>query len=348
MAQSHLRDPFALLGLERLASDQDVKRAYRKLARENHPDHNPGDVRALQRFQDISWAFEQIGKPDKRRAWLESVRQQQEQQTATEFASFFNAKAGRQPRRGDDVYAELTLSFDRAFKGEMAEVAVKMIATCTDCGGSGAAPGSTPIRCYACGGAGMHQVGRVSQVCSICGGSGVLSSAKCDRCTGHGQVEQTRKHKIQVPPGVLDGSVLRLRGKGAQGWEEAGDLVITVQVETSTLYERLDGGADLLLKVPVTYGEACLGAEIRIPTPEGNGRTVLLKLTPGTSSGRLLRVKGRGMPLLGQNGRGDLYAQIMVQVPKQLTEQQKILLSQLQAYDKGDNPRRALFEGDAS
>ncbi len=344
MAQSHLKDPFALLGLERSANDQEIKRAYRKMARENHPDHNPGDIRALQRFQDISWAFEQIGKPDKRRAWLESVRAQQSKQSASEFASFFNAKSSRQPRRGEDVYAALTLSFDRAFQGEMAEVLVKMIATCNDCGGSGAAPGSTPIRCYACGGVGMHQVGRVSQVCAICGGSGVLSSAKCDTCTGQGQVEQTKTHRIQVPPGVLDGTVLRLRGKGTQGWEEAGDLVITVQVEPSRLFERLDGGADLLLKVPVTYGEACLGAEIRIPTPEGKGRTVLLRLTPGTSSGRLLRIKGQGMPLLGKIERGDLYAQIMVQVPTQLNEQQKRLLTQLQAYDKGENPRLTLFQ----
>lgn len=337
------RDPWVLLGVPRGADDAEIKRSFRQLARKYHPDHNPGDADADARFRDIAWAYDQIGTQAARDTWVaEHAERRADAGLGEDFANLFGrdqAAGSRLPRRGNDVELTVEVTFRQALQGAELEVSPTVSDICATCGGSGAAPGALTRSCQACRGIGFHQVGRVTTACAACGGSGVSIERHCPDCH-EGRVLVRRRQRIAIPGGIADGQDLVVPGAGEAGSEEPGDLLVNVRVSSSPVFERLEG-ADLLVEVPVSFSEACLGAEVKIPTPD---RTIILHLPPGTASGSLLRVRGRGMPVLDGEGRGDLYARVVVSVPERLSSAQRKLVRDLRALDREEQLRAHLFE----
>lgn len=329
------RDPFILLGVTRADDDAAIKKAFRKLARQFHPDHNPDDAAAAARFRDVAWAYDQIGTVEARQAWMteESSRRGGDAGLGDDFTNLFGRDAGPvgQSRRGKDIELTVEVSFWQAYHGAEVEVTPTVSELCRSCGGSGAAAGALTRNCPACRGIGFHQVGRVSTACAACGGSGTSIEHRCPDCH-EGRVMIRRTQRIAIPGGVSDGQDLVVPGAGEAGSDGHGDLLVTVRVAPSPVFERLEG-ADLLVEVPVSFAEACLGSEVKLPTPE---RTIILHLPPGTASGSLLRVKGRGMPALEGDEHGDLYARVVVDVPDRLSSAQRRLVRDLRELDRAD------------
>ncbi len=350
------RNPYEVLGVARGATDDEIKRAYRKLARELHPDRNPDDAGAEDRFKDVQAAYDILSDKEKRAAYdrfgesgargfpggqgrWETVDLGDLSDILGSFGSFFGRGGGGgrrarpQPERGDDLETRVRVSFEDSLKGAQVRVPVEVETACDVCGGTGAEPGTAPVTCPDCRGSGVvsdsHGLFALSQPCSRCRGNGSIVEQPCRSCRGSGRERVTRRYAVKIPPGAKDGTRVRLKGKGAPGRAggPGGDLLVRVEVEPSALYERR--GADLVLDVPVTYPEATLGATVEIPTPDG---PVALKVPPGTEAGKLLRVKGRGAPRLGSpDARGDLLARIKVTVPSSLTKAER---DALEAYGK--------------
>jgi molecular chaperone DnaJ len=361
------RSPYDVLGVPRTATDDEVKKAYRKLARENHPDANQGDAAAEERFKEIQGAYDVLSEPEKRKQYdtfgangtrgtgpggpgpggftYENVDLSD---LLGQFGGIFGRGAGRrarpQPERGADLESRVRLSFEDALAGAQVRVPVEIDAPCHTCHGTGAEPGTSPITCPVCGGSGTvsdsHGLFALSQPCPRCRGAGVIVETPCHTCHGTGHERVTRRYAVKIPAGAKDGTRVRLKGKGEPGANggPAGDLFVVVSVDPSPLYERRD--ADLVLEVPLTYPEAALGATVEIPTPEG---PVNLKVPAGTESGKLLRVKGRGAPKLKGGGKGDLLARIKVTVPQKLTKAEK---EALEGFDKvlRERPRDRAFK----
>ena len=360
------RSPYEVLGVPKTASDDDVKKAYRKLARENHPDANQGDAAAEERFKEIQGAYDMLSDPEKRKQYdtfgsagsrggagggpgpggftYENVDLSD---LLGQFGGIFGRGGGRrgrpQPERGADLESRVRLSFEDALAGAQVRVPVEIDAACHTCHGTGAEPGTSPVRCPQCQGSGTvsdsHGLFALSQPCPRCRGNGVIVEKPCPTCRGIGHERVTRRYAVKIPAGAKDGTRVRLKGKGEPGTNggPAGDLFVVVTVEASPLYERRD--ADLVLDVPITYPEAVLGATVEIPTPEG---PVNLKIPAGTESGKLLRVKGRGAPKLKGGGKGDLLARVKVTVPSKLTKAEK---EALEGFDKvlRERPRDKAF-----
>jgi molecular chaperone DnaJ len=350
-----------VLGVPRTASDDEIKKAYRKLARESHPDSNPGDAGAEERFKDVQGAYDLLSDPDKRKQYdtfgADGPRMGPgpggvrfdtgDFDLGDLFGNIFGgARRGPQrprPERGADLESRVRLSFDDALKGVQVRVPVEVDAPCSVCHGTGAEPGTVPKTCPDCNGTGItsdsHGLFALSQPCRRCRGNGTIVEKPCKNCRGAGHQRVTRRYSVKIPPGAKDGTRIRLRGKGEPGRNggPAGDVFVVTQVDPSPLYERR--GADLLLDVPVTYPEAALGATVEIPTPEG---PVALKVPAGSESGKLLRVKGHGAPRLNGKGRGDLLARLQVTVPKKLSKAEKEALEALQKASR-ENPRERAF-----
>lgn len=336
------RDPWLVLEVDRSADDAKIKRAYRRLARQHHPDHNRDDPGAEARFREVAVAFEQIKSAEARAALNpppSSSRPGSAPGSEADWGALFG-EAVTGNARGKDVSLEVSVTFAESFAGATIDANTRIEEPCGDCGGSGAAAGTSTHQCHVCRGVGAHQVGRISTRCASCDGLGMLFDARCASCT-NGRVLRTRTQRIAIPAGVRDGQRLVVDGAGEVGAGAAGDLLVTVRVAESEVFERADG-SDLLVEVPVSYAEACLGAEVRIPTPE---RPILLHLPPGSTSGTLLRVRGRGMPSLehADGRRGDLYARVSVDVPAKLTTAERRLITQLGQHDTR-NLRGHLFE----
>lgn len=358
------RSPYEVLGVPKTATDDEVKKAYRKLARESHPDANQGDPAAEERFKEIQGAYDTLGDPEKRKQFDTfgangarggggpgpggfSYENVDLSDLLGQFGGIFGRGGGRrtrpQPERGADLESRVRLSFEDALKGAQVRVPVEVDAACHTCHGTGAAPGTAPVTCPQCGGSGTvsdsHGLFALSQPCPRCRGNGVIVEQPCATCRGIGRERVTKRYAVKIPAGAKDGTRVRLKGKGESGANggPAGDLFVVVAVEPSPLYERRD--ADLVLDVPVTYPEAALGATIEIPTPEG---PVNLKVPAGTESGKLLRVKGRGAPKLKGGGKGDLLARVKVTVPQKLTKAEK---EALEGYDDvlRERPRDRAF-----
>jgi len=362
------KNPYDVLGVQKTATDDEIKKAYRKLARELHPDRNPDDASAEERFKDVQAAYDILSDSDKRQAYdrfgaqgpggggfgpggvrFEDVDLGDLSDLLGNFGSFFGRgqRAGR-PRaeRGADLESLVRISFDDALAGVQIRVPVEIETACHVCGGSGAEPGTAPRTCPDCQGSGVISDSQglfaLSHPCPRCRGNGVVVDTPCKSCGGAGRERVTRRYQVKVPAGAKDGTRIRLKGKGEPGRSggPAGDLFVRVQVDPSPLYERR--GADLVLDVPVTYPEAALGATVQIPTPQG---PVALKVPSGSESGKLLRVKGRGAPKLNGGGKGDLLARLRVTVPSKLSKPER---EALEAYHRvaREQPREHLVGSD--
>jgi molecular chaperone DnaJ len=352
---------YEALGVPKSASADELKKAYRKLVRQYHPDKNPGDEAAETRFKEIQHAYDVLSDPEKRKKY-DSFGSENGRPGPTNFdfgdfdlgdifGGLFGGGGGRgrtqgQPQRGQrgsDVEVEVRISFEDSLQGLQTAVPVTLELACHTCHGTGAAPGTAPKRCPECEGSGVVATSQglfaLQQPCPRCRGNGSIVDTPCPTCKGNGRERRTKRYTVRIPAGVKDGTKIKLKGKGEAGWggAPAGDLYVVTRVEPSKLYERR--GDDLILEVPVTLDEAGLGAEVEIPTPDGR---VSLKVPAGTQDGRMLRVKGRGAPKLKGEGRGDLLARLRVSVPSKLTKQQRTALEDFQKATK-TNPRERLF-----
>ena len=339
------RNPYEVLGVPKNASDDDVKKAYRSLARQYHPDRNPGDNGAEERFKEVQGAYDVLKDPEKRKAYdtfgeagargfpggagpdMGGMRFEEFDLSnlgdllGGMFGGGGRRGASRQPVRGNDLETHVRISFEDSLEGVQVRVPVEVETACTVCHGTGAEPGTAPVTCPQCGGRGVVSDAQglfaFSQPCPRCRGNGTIVESPCRHCRGAGRERVTKRYAVKIPAGAKNGTRVRLKGKGEAGHNSgpAGDLFVVVDVEPSALYERR--GSDLVLEVPVTYAEAALGASVQIPTPEG---PVSLKVPSGTETGKLLRVKGRGVPHLKGSGRGDLLARVNVTVPEEAVE----------------------------
>ena len=369
------KDFYKVLGVPKSANENEIRRAYRKLAKEHHPDANPGHD---ERFKEVSAAYDVLSDPDKRAAYDEVRRlgpmaagggfggRGQPGQPGQPGGSFtFNTDdlgdifgglfdrfrgpnggaAGPRPQRGDDVEAELHLSFLDAMNGVTTTVNVTSEATCGTCHGTGAAPGTTPVVCPRCGGRGVMAENQglfsFSRACPECGGRGMKVESPCPTCRGTGSEVRPRQVKVRIPPGVSDGQRIRVKGRGGTGRNDApaGDLWVTVRVAPHPLFKRK--GRDLLLTVPITFAEAALGADITVPTLDtaDPNASVVLRVPPGTRSGRTFRVKGRGVPT--SKGTGDLLVTVEVTVPAKLSDAERKAIEALAAAST-ESPRAHL------
>jgi molecular chaperone DnaJ len=358
-----VKSPYDILGVSKSASPDEIKKAYRKLAREFHPDRNPGDAGAEERFKEIQGAYDTVGDDEKRKAYdaggngfpgFGAGGFNPADVNLGDFGDllgglFGGRRAAQQPRqrpqRGADFEVPVRLSFEDALRGIETKVAVEVDAPCRTCHGSGAEPGTAPTLCPVCHGRGVLAESQglfaISQPCPRCRGNGTVIEKPCHTCRGTGVERRTRRYSVKIPAGVKTGTRIRLKGKGAPG--EAGgppgDLYVITEVESSKRFHRR--GNDLVVDVPVTYPEAALGATVEVPTPEG-GR-VSLKVPAGAHDGKLLRLRGQGAPKLKGNGKGDLLARVKVAVPAKLSKKEREALEAMQKASH-DDPREELFD----
>jgi molecular chaperone DnaJ len=357
------KDYYAVLGVPKNASAAEIKKAYRKLAQRHHPDANPGDPQAEERFKEVSAAYDVLGDPDKR-ARYDQVREMASSgfgpggfggfpggarvrfedlgdlgDLGDLFGGFFGGTRARRSR-GADLEAEVTVDFDEAMRGTTVPLTVTGPAPCETCGGSGAAPGTSVTTCRRCGGTGSVAVNQgvfqLGRTCPQCGGSGRDVQTPCPTCGGTGSRRRSRRLQVRVPPGVQDGARIRLAGRGEPGpaGGRPGDLFVRVRVRPHAFFGR--AGADLTVELPITFTEAALGAEVQVPTLEG---PVTMKVPAGTPSGKTFRLRGRGAPRRG--GRGDLLVTVRVEVPRKLSRSEKRLLEELREHET-ESPRRRL------
>jgi molecular chaperone DnaJ len=354
------------LGVSKTASQDEIKKAYRKLARQYHPDRNPGDGAAEEKFKEVQAAYDVLSDPEKRKQYDRFGQANGRAGAGGPTVDFdfgdlgdlfgglfggggFGSRAGRagrpQPQRGSDLEAVVNLSFEDSLRGLETKIPVDVMAACRECGGTGAQPGTAPVICPDCSGRGVKVESQglfgLSQPCPRCRGNGTVIEKPCPHCRGSGRERRLRNYTVKIPAGVKDGTRIRLKGKGEPGEHggPAGDLFVVTHVAPSRLFERRDSG-DLVIDVPVTYAEAALGATVEVPTPDGP--RVSLKIPAGSESGKLLRIKGRGAPKLKGNGKGDLLARVRVTVPKKLTKAEREALEALQKASR-ENPREELY-----
>jgi molecular chaperone DnaJ len=344
-----VRDPYEVLGVPRSASQDEIKKAYRKLARKHHPDSNPGDAAAEERFKELQDAYDVLSDPEKRKqydqlgprmfegargggpggfTWSGNIGDLGD--LGDIFGGLFGRAGGGQGRarprgqRGADVGVTLSVSFEDSLNGLTTMIPVELETTCSTCNGSGAQPGTKPVICPECRGRGVTSEDEgffaFSRPCPRCHGNGTVIEKPCATCHGTGRERRTKRYTVKIPAGVKEGTQIRLKGKGEAGYGGGppGDLVVTTRVTPSPLFERR--GADLVIEVPVTYAEAALGAEVEVPTPEGR---ISLKVPAGSQDGKLLRVRGKGAPKLNGGGKGDLLARVRLDVPTKLTKAER-------------------------
>jgi molecular chaperone DnaJ len=360
-------DLYATLGVAKTASADEIKKAYRKLARVHHPDANPDDPKAEERFKEISHAHDVLSDPEKRREYDARAAFGGRRPNGAgpagggagggfgDFADMFStifrgarggatgASGGPVAQKGADVEVEVNLSFDQAMAGAQVPVSVETPVACADCGGSGAKPGTNPRLCPECKGRGVRgrDVGSFafSEPCPRCGGNGTVIDDPCPTCSGSGTTSTRSQIKVKIPPGVKDGTRIRVKGRGQAGSRggPAGDLFVLTRVSPSRLFTRK--GDDLVINVPVTFAEAALGAQVEVPTLDGR---VKLTVPPGSPDGRSLRIGGQGAPRLKGGGRGDLIATLRLDVPRELSPKQRDALEKFAKIDARD-PRETLF-----
>ncbi|HKT44129.1 MAG TPA: molecular chaperone DnaJ [Gaiellaceae bacterium] len=336
------------LEVKKGASDEEIKKAYRKLARKYHPDANGGDKAAEERFKEVQQAYDVLSDPEKRKQYdrfgSANGRVGGAGGPTVDFGDFDlgdifgglfgggaqRSRATRQPMRGNDVEAEVHLSFEDSLRGAQTKVPVEMTVACHECGGTGARPGTAPVICPECNGRGVKAENQglfaFSQPCPRCRGNGTVIEKPCPSCKGSGRERRIKTYSVKIKPGVKDGTRIKLKGKGEAGQNggPAGDLIVVTRVPESPVYERR--GDNLVVEVPVSYATATLGDKVEVPTPDG---PVSLKIPAGSEDGKLLRIKGRGAPKLNGSGKGDVLARVRIQVPKRVNKKERELLEEL-------------------
>lgn len=343
-------DYYQVLGVSKDASDQDLKSAYRKLAMQYHPDRNPGNPEAEEKFKEASEAYQVLSDPQKRAAYDRyghaglggngfegnpfSSAQDISDIFGDLFGEMFNMGGGgrraSRSRAGEDLRYDLTLDFEEAVFGKQTQVTIRRLETCGDCHGTGTASGHGPTTCPQCQGRGQvrYQQGffTIARTCNSCGGTGSIIGDPCSTCKGDTRVTRERTIEVKIPGGVEDGTRIRYAGEGDAGrfGGPKGDLYIVLTVKPHEFFVR--EGNDLHCVVPISFPQAALGAELEIPTLEGETR---LKIPEGTQSGKQFVIRGKGVPYLNEHGRGDLVIQVMVQTPKKLNKVQRELIRQL-------------------
>ena len=348
------KSPYDVLGVAKNASRDEIKKAYRKLARRHHPDANPGDDEAEAKFKEVQAAYDLLSDPEKRKAYDRfgsadgrmgggpgGGAQWTTFTDNIDFGDLFGgifgggpgtARGRPQPQRGADIEAVVNLSFEDSLRGIETKIPVEVETACSRCGGTGAQPGTAPVICPECHGRGVLAESQglfaLSQPCPRCRGNGTVIEQPCPQCHGSGRERRTKRYSVKIPAGVKDGTRIRLKGKGEAGVNGGppGDLYVVTRVAPSTAFKRR-GAANLEVDVPVTYAEAALGANVEVPTPYGEKLSV--KVPPGSETGKLLKLKGHGAPKLKGGGKGDLIARVNVTVPKKLNKKQRELIEEL-------------------
>jgi molecular chaperone DnaJ len=355
------RDLYSVLGVDKKASPDEIKKAYRKLARQYHPDRNAGDKQAEERFKEISAAYDVLGDPDKRKQYDRGGFFTGGGPGGTPggfdtgsfsdiLSNLFGGGAGarttaRGPRaeRGRDLEAEVSISFEQSVEGAQIPLTVPTAQMCGTCRGTGAKPGTAPKVCPRCQGRGIESQGQglfsISQPCSRCNGTGAIIEDPCPTCSGTGAVRTVKKYRVNIPAGVRDGSRVRLAGKGEPGRSggPSGDLYVITRVATSPVFKRK--GDNVEVEVPLTIPEAIRGAEVEVPTLGGRKK---LRVPAGTKHGTVQRLRGEGPPRLNGKGRGDIHYRFVIDVPASLSEEQSEAVEKLSEVMNG-NPRSRLF-----
>lgn len=347
------RDYYEVLGVDRNASDEQIKKAYRKLAVKFHPDKNPADKSAEENFKEIGEAYEALSDPQKRAAYDQYGHAAFDSRTragrgggfhdpfeifrevfsgSSIFEEFFGRHDPSQPQRGDDLRYDLEISLEEAVLGCEKKISISKSVRCETCAGSGMEHGSKARVCPTCGGHGVVLTSRgfisLRQTCPHCQGSGRILEKPCKTCHGDGRHEHSSEIKLRIPAGVDTGARLRSSGNGEAGFRggPAGDLYVILHVKSHDLFQR--DGDDLLCEAPVSFAQAALGAEIEVPTLDGK---VTIKIPAGTQPGAAFRVKGKGVKNLQGYGHGDLHVHIQVRVPTHLNAEQKARLLEFAA-----------------
>jgi len=358
------RDFYEVLGVDKKAPAEEIKKAYRKLARESHPDRNPDDPKAEERFKEIQEAYSTLSDGEKRKQYdaggmfggfdprnfggagagpgpgmgdLGDI-----------FSSIFRGGGrggGQEPARGRDLETEVRLSFEQAMEGTQMSVTVPKQSTCQTCGGNGAAPGTSPKTCPRCGGRGVDAQSQgffsISQPCPECGGRGQVIESPCPECSGSGLTMQRKRYRVNIPAGVRDGTRIRLAGKGEDGplGGPPGDLFVTTRVAPSPVFRRRPDG-NLEVRVPITVAEAIEGATVEVPNLRGTKR---IRISPGTQHGTIQRLRGEGPPKPGGRSRGDIYYKLEIEVPRELSAEQKRALGEFAKTLNDHDPRAELL-----
>lgn len=367
------RDYYEILGVSKDASQDEIKKAYRKLAVKYHPDKNPDDKEAEEKFKELSQAYEALSDPEKRQRYDRFGPDAFSGAGARSgaggfhdpfdiFSQVFNGGGGsifeelfgsgghsskrhNGPVEGSDLRYDLEINFEDAVYGLKKEINIPRMETCATCKGHGTAPGSKKERCKHCGGAGQVSMSQgffqVRQPCPVCKGEGSIISNPCKSCSGTGRVRNTKKLKISIPPGVDTGSRLRVSNEGEGGVRggNPGDLYVFIHVKPHEIFKR--EGSDIICRLPIDFPTAALGGEVEVPTVTGKTK---IKIPAGSQNGKILRMKGKGMPSLRGSGRGDQLVSLVIEVPERLSKEQKELLKKYKEIStKSNYPRIEAF-----